>query len=165
MKIHILLTGGTIDKHYIESNGKMNFANSHIADILEQGRNRSEIEIEQVIFKDSLDITPADLALIAKACASSKCDKVLVTHGTDTMVNTARYITKNLPELAQEKCIVFVGAMIPHVISYSESTFNIGFALGALSAINNGIYIAMNGQIFNADNVKKNTSIGEFQLP
>ena len=165
MKIHILLTGGTIDKHYIESNGKMDFADSHIVNILEQGRNRSEIEVDQVIFKDSLDITSADLTLIAETCANSKCNKILITHGTDTMIATAEYIAKNLPKITQEKCIIFVGAMIPHEITYSDSTFNIGFALGALSSIESGIYIAMNGQVFNVDNVKKNTSIGEFQLP
>lgn len=163
MKIRVLLTGGTIDKHYNESNGNMEFADSHISAILEQGRNRSDLQIDTVMFKDSLEMIDHDRKLIANSCANCFEEKILITHGTDTMIQTANHIVKNKPQLVENKCIVFVGAMIPYEISYSDSAFNVGFALGALNSLDNGIYIAMNGKIFTANNVKKNLSLGEFQ--
>ncbi len=163
MAIHILLTGGTIDKHYFEANGSMAFADTHIPDILKQGRNRQKTAIEQVIFKDSLEMTAQDRELIATSCLNSSEKKIIITHGTDTMIETAKHIASSQAQLITEKCIVLVGAMIPHEISYSDSTFNLGFALGAVSGMQNGLYIAMNGQIFDWDNVEKNLSIGEFQ--
>jgi len=163
MSIQIFLTGGTIDKHYNQANGNMEFANSHIAEILQQGRNRSEISIDSLVFKDSLELLSEDRQLIAESCHSCNSDKILITHGTDTMAKTAEYIALQQPQLLKQKCIVLVGAMIPHEISYSDATFNLGFALGALNSLENGIYIAMNGKIFNWDKVKKNIEIGEFQ--
>jgi len=163
MAIHILLTGGTIDKHYIETDGSMDFVDSHIPDILKQGRNRQKITIDQVLFKDSLEMTAQDRELIATSCMNSPEKKIIITHGTDTMIETAKHIASSQAQLMAEKCIFLVGAMIPHEISYSDSTFNLGFALGAVSGMQNGLYIAMNGQIFAWDNVKKNRSIGEFQ--
>ena len=163
MAIHILLTGGTIDKHYFEANGSMAFAGTHIPDILKQGRNRQKITIDQVVFKDSLEMTDEDRKLIATSCLNSLEKKIIITHGTDTMVETAKHIASSQAQLITEKCIVLVGAMIPYEISYSDSTFNLGFALGAVSGMQNGLYIAMNGQIFDWDNVEKNLSIGEFQ--
>ena len=163
MAIHILLTGGTIDKHYIETDGSMDFVDSHIPDILKQGRNRQKITIDQVVFKDSLEMTIQDRELIATSCLNSSEKKIIITHGTDTMIETAKHIASSQAQLMTEKCIVLVGAMIPHEISYSDSTFNLGFALGAVSGMQNGLYIAMNGQIFDWGNVQKNHSIGEFQ--
>lgn len=163
MKIQILLTGGTIDKHYNESNGDMEFADSHITSILKQGRNRSDIKVDTIVFKDSLDMTEQDRELISNGCTQSSEQKILITHGTDTMVQTATHLAKNEPQLLTDKCIVLVGSMIPHEISYSDSTFNLGFALGALSSLENGIYIAMNGKVFAWDNVSKNLALGEFQ--
>jgi len=160
--IQILLTGGTIDKHYIQSNGNMEFDDSHIESILEQGRNRNTISFEKVMLKDSLEITDTDRQLLAERCQSSDCEKILITHGTDTMVETAAYLAEHQSNLIKSKCIVLVGAMIPHEISYSDATFNVGFALGALSALENGLYIAMNGQIFDWDKVQKNYDLGEF---
>lgn len=160
---HILLTGGTIDKHYIQANGSMDFADSHIPGILEQGRNRSDVLIDTIVFKDSLQMTDDDRELIAKGCDTSASNKVLITHGTDTMVQTAAHIVERYPNILNQKCIVLVGSMIPHEISYSDGTFNLGFALGALSALPNGIYIAMNGKVFEWDKVVKNLELGEFE--
>ena len=161
--IHVLLTGGTIDKHYNQSNGNMEFAETHIESILQQGRNRLNITFEEVMLKDSLDLTDNDREKIAEQCLSSSSKKILITHGTDTMVETAKFLASHQGNVAKEKCIVLVGAMIPHEISYSDATFNIGFALGALSSLNNGIYIAMNGKVFNWNEVQKNYELGEFQ--
>ncbi len=159
MSIKLLLTGGTIDKAYNESNGELHFVDTHIPEILQQGRNRSEIEIEQLMLKDSLEMTEADRHLIAAACSDSKQDKILITHGTDTIVATA----KSLAALNIDKTIVLVGAMVPYVFKHSDAVFNIGVALGALQALQPSVYLAMNGKIFHWDNVVKNKQLGEFQ--
>jgi L-asparaginase len=160
--IQIFLTGGTIDKHYIQSNGSMAFENSHIADILEQGRNKSDVIIDKLMFKDSLEMTDDDRETIAAHCESTERDKILITHGTDTMVATAKHIATSRPDVLTTKTIVLVGAMIPHEISYSDGTFNMGFAMGVVSTLAAGIYIAMNGRVFNWDDVAKNYDLGEF---
>lgn len=154
--IQIFLTGGTIDKYYNQSNGAMEFNETHIPQILEQGRNRAKTSIEQLLFKDSLDMTAQDRALVADACANSDATKIVITHGTDTMVETAQQIARDKPEVLEGKTIVLVGAMIPYEIRYSDASFNMAFALGAVSALSAGIYIAMNGEIFDYANVRKN---------
>lgn len=159
MSIRLILTGGTIDKSYNESNGELHFVDTYIPELLQLGRNRSDIEIQQVLLKDSLDMTDADRQAIADACSESKQDKILITHGTDTMVNTG----KEIAALGLNKTILLVGAMIPYVFKHSDAVFNTGFALGALQALDSGVYIAMNGKVFNWDNVVKNREIGEFQ--
>jgi len=161
--IQLFLTGGTIDKHYIESNGTMAFEHTHIEQLLAQGRNRTEIAITQLMLKDSLEMDNDDRELIADSCQQSDANKILITHGTDTMTATAHFMAQKYPELQTNKTIVFAGAMIPYEIRYSDAEFNLGFALGALSALNKGIYIAMNGKIFNYDQVSKNLELGEFQ--
>ncbi|MEE9444666.1 MAG: asparaginase domain-containing protein [Cocleimonas sp.] len=159
MSIKIILTGGTIDKHYNESNGELDFVDSHIPEILKLGRNFTENSIEQVLLKDSLAMDDADRLLILKACNQSLEDKVLITHGTDTMVETA----KVLGEAKLDKTIVLVGAMIPFVFKHSDAMFNIGFALGALQTLPAGVYVAMNGKIFSWDSVVKNKEVGAFE--
>ena len=163
MKTQIFLTGGTIDKHYVQANGKMDFADSHITEILEQGRNRDDIDIQTVIFKDSLQIDDADRESIASHCNDTTSEKILITHGTDTMVKTAKHIAAQYPDIINQKTIVLVGAMIPHEISYSDATFNLGFALGAVNCLPTGIFIAMNGKIFESNKVQKNLELGEFE--
>ena len=153
--IQILITGGTIDKHYDES-GVLTFKDSKIPSIIDQGRFNAELAYQQVMLKDSLDMTEDDRRIIAKACESTQAKKILITHGTDTMVETARYIASHNVELIQQKAIVLVGAMVPQTVRQSDANFNIGFALGALSSIESGIYIAMSGQIFPWNNVQKN---------
>jgi L-asparaginase len=158
MSIKIILTGGTIDKHYNESNGKLDFTNTHIPDLLKLGRNHSDIEIEQTMFKDSLKMTDSDRQKILKSCEASQQSKILITHGTDTIVETATV----LGEANLEKTIVLVGAMIPFVFKHSDAVFNMGFALGAVQCLSQGVYVAMNGKVFDWDKVVKNRDLGVF---
>lgn len=159
MSIKILLTGGTIDKHYNESNGELDFTETHIPELLELGRNHSDIEIEQPLFLDSLEMTDKDRQIILQACRKTQQDKILITHGTDTMVETATVLA-NQP---MDKTIVLVGAMIPFVFKHSDADFNMGFALGALQCLPFGVYVAMNGKVFDWDKVIKNRDLGVFE--
>ena len=160
MSIKLLLTGGTIDKHYNESNGELDFTETHMPELLELGRNRAAIEIEQPIFLDSLEMTDEDRQVILEACRKSKQDKILITHGTDTIVETATVLGNE----ALDKIIVLVGAMIPFVFKHSDAVFNMGFALGAVQCLPQGVYIAMNGKVFNWDEVIKNREEGVFEI-
>ena len=159
MSIKVLLTGGTIDKHYNESNGELDFVETHIPEVLKLGRNRADITIKQVLFKDSLEMSDADRQLILKACEQSSETKILITHGTDTIVETA----KVLVEANLDKTIVLVGAMIPFVFKHSDAVFNMGFALGVLQTSPSGIFVAMNGKVFAGDAVVKNREEGVFE--
>lgn len=159
MKIKLLLTGGTIDKHYNQSNGELHFVDSHIADILKLGRNKSDIEIQKILLKDSLDFIDEDRKNITNACQTSVQNHILITHGTDTMVQTA----KELAELKLNKTIVLTGAMIPFVFKDTDAVFNVGFALAATQTLSSGVYVAMNGKVFDWDNVEKNREIGVFE--
>ncbi len=158
MSIKLLLTGGTIDKSYNESNGELNFTETHIPEILQQGRNRSDISIEEVMLKDSLQMDDADRQKILEACRKTSEDKIIISHGTDTMVETAKLLGKQ----KLEKTIVFVGAMVPFVFKHSDAMFNMGFALAAVQTLPGGVYVAMNGQVFDGDKVVKNLDLGVF---
>lgn len=159
MSIKLILTGGTVDKHYNESNGALDFKETHIPDLLKLGRNRIEIEIEQTMLKDSLEMTDSDRQKVLKSCEASQQDKILITHGTDTIVETAIVLGKaNL-----DKTIVLVGAMIPFVFKHSDAVFNMGFALGAVQCLPQGVYVAMNGTVFDWDAVIKNREQGIFE--
>jgi len=153
--IQILITGGTIDKHYDDS-GILTFKDTKIPSITEQGRFAADLDYQIVMLKDSLDMNENDRKAIANACQSTPAKKVLITHGTDTMVETAHYIANSKPALIKQKAIVLVGAMVPLTVQNSDANFNIGFALGALSTLNAGIYIAMSGQVFPWNKVRKN---------
>ena len=159
MPIKIILTGGTIDKHYNESNGELDFVDTHIPEILKIGRNRADVIIEQVLLKDSLDMGDADRQQILQSCIASSENKILITHGTDTIVETAKVLGKE----KLNKTIVLVGAMIPFVFKHSDAVFNIGFALGALQTLPSGVFVAMNGKVFEADAVVKNKEKGIFE--
>jgi len=159
MSIKLLLTGGTIDKNYNESNGELNFVSTHIPELLELGRNKSEIEIKQLMLKDSLEMDDADRKLILESCAESKQDKILITHGTDTIVETATLIGST----GLDKTVVLVGAMIPYVFKHSDAVFNMGFALACVQTLPSGVYVAMNGKVFDWDSVVKNREKGIFE--
>ena len=159
MSIKLLLTGGTIDKHYNESNGELDFVDSHITDILKLGRNHAELDIQQLMLKDSLEMDDNDRLIILNACKKTTQDKVLITHGTDTMVETAQLVAK----AKLEKTIVLLGAMVPFVFKHSDASFNLGFALAAVQTLSHGVYIAMNGQIFESNAVRKNKALGVFE--
>ena len=159
MSIKLILTGGTIDKHYNESNGALDFKETHIPDLLKLGRNRSDIEIEQRILKDSLEMTDSDREKILESCKASQQSKIIITHGTDTIVETATVLGKeNI-----DKTIVLVGAMIPFVFKHSDAVFNMGFALGTVQCLPHGVYVAMNGKVFDWDDVAKNRDLGVFE--
>ena len=159
MKIKVLITGGTIDKSYNMSNGELHFVDSHIPAMLSEGRCRADFELDKILLKDSLDMTDADRLLIATTCQNSGASKIIITHGTDTMVQTAQL----LDEMVSDKTIVLVGAMVPYVFDKSDSLFNLGTAFAAVQCLPSGVYVTMNGQVFSADNVVKNREEGVFE--
>ena len=159
-RIVILVTGGTFDKEYNEITGNLFFNDSHIREMLDLGRCRLEVDIKKLMLKDSLDMEKIDRKLILDACLQTSATKLVVTHGTDTMTETAKLLSENI----KNKTIVFTGAMIPYKFGASDGLFNLGSALTAVQTLNNGIYIAINGNIFKWDEVKKNRKKGIFEL-
>jgi len=158
MTIKIFLTGGTFDKEYNELNGKLFFKNTHLPEMLALGRSRVEVDIETLMMVDSLDMTDESREAIAQSCLKTDADKILITHGTDTMVKTARVIA----ERVKNKTIVLTGAMIPYKFGSSDGLFNLGSSLAFVQTLPTGVYISMNGKYFDWDNVRKNRKIGEF---
>ena len=159
-KIVILVTGGTFDKEYNEITGKLFFNQSHIQEMLDLGRCRIKVDIKKIMLKDSLDMEPVDRALILDACMQTDTNKIVITHGTDTMTETAKLLSENI----KDKTIVFTGAMIPYKFGASDGLFNLGSALTAAQVLSEGIYIAINGNVFKWDEVKKNREKGIFEL-
>jgi len=159
MPIKILITGGTFDKEYNEINGTLYFKDTHINEMLKLGRCRLEINLRTVMMIDSLDMTDADRQIILENCKKSPEDKIVITHGTDTMVETARVLAQSVTD----KTIVLTGAMIPYAFGSSDGLFNLGSALSFAQALPPGVYLAMNGKYFAWDNVRKNRERGEFE--
>jgi L-asparaginase len=157
--IRILMTGGTIDKEYDSLTGELTFAKSHLSNILNQVRCKARFVLEEVMLKDSLQMRSEDREEILKRCVDCQENKIIVTHGTDTMVETGRVLGNNV----KGKTIVLVGAMIPYVFGASDALFNLGCAFAAVQAFQQGVYITMNGKIFSWDNVRKNKESGEFE--
>jgi len=158
-EIKVFITGGTFDKEYNELNGTLYFNETHLFEMLTLGRSRLDLSIHTLMLKDSLDFIEADRQLIAIACNETTPSKILITHGTDTMTNTASYLAKHCPN----KTIVLTGAMVPYKFGSSDGLFNLGSALAFVQVLPIGVFIAMNGKIFEADKVIKNTSRGEFE--
>jgi L-asparaginase len=160
MAIRIFITGGTFDKEYNEITGKLYFKDTHMREILDLGRSKLDVSIRTLMMIDSLDMTDSDRNLILENCISTKGDQIIITHGTDTMTDTARLLaTGNL-----EKTIVLTGAMIPFKFGTSDGLFNLGNALGFVQSLPHGVYIAMNGRCFDYDKVKKNKGTGVFEV-
>ena len=159
MAIRILVTGGTFDKEYDELTGRLYFKDTHISEMLRLGRSRVEVTIRIVMMVDSLEMTDADRALIVQNCAQSPEDCIVITHGTDTMTDTAAAIARAIPG----KTIVLTGAMIPYAFGSSDGLFNLGSALSFAQVLPHGVYIAMNGQHFAWDRVRKNRETGVFE--
>ncbi|MGD8234506.1 MAG: asparaginase domain-containing protein [Chromatiales bacterium] len=159
MSIRILLTGGTIDKLYSVEEGELGFEESHVEEMLDRANVTAEIVVEELMLKDSLDISENEREQILQACEACDEECVLITHGTDTMVETAEL----LGEAGIDKTIVLVGAMIPYTVRDSDAFFNLGFALSAVQLAPGGVYIAMNGMLFDWDNVSKNFDEGRFE--
>ena len=157
--IRILITGGTIDKEYDPLTGELTFAKSHLSNMLNQVRCKVRVVLEEVMLKDSLQMMSEDREEILKKCINCLEDKIIVTHGTDTVVETARVLGKNV----KGKTIVLVGAMIPYAFGASDALFNLGCAFSAVQALPQGVYITMSGKIFPWDKVRKNKESGEFE--
>ena len=158
MKIKVLITGGTIDKVYKELTGELSFTETHMVDMLNRGRSMADTLSEVLFLKDSLEMTDSDRAFILDKCQACDEQHILITHGTDTMVETASYLAKSL----KDKTVVLFGSMIPYSVNNSDALFNLGVALSAVQLKDSGIYIAMNGQVFDFDKVKKDKSLGVF---
>ncbi len=157
--IRIIITGGTFDKEYNEKTGELYFKDSHIPGMLELGRSRLNISIRTLMMVDSKEMSEDDKEIIAKNCMNAKENRVVITHGTDTMVDTARTIA----QIVKEKTIVMTGAMVPYTFGSSDGLFNLGSAIAFVQTLPPGIYIAMNGRYFPWDNVRKNKEICEFE--
>ena len=159
MAIRIFITGGTFDKEYNELNGELYFKNTHLPALLEMGRNKVKVSITTLMLIDSLEMTDKDREEIVHQCNHSVEDKIIITHGTDTMAETAKVLAKNI----KNKTIVLTGAMIPIKFGSSDGLFNLGSALAFVQTLAHGVYVAMNGRYFNWDNVKKNKLTGRFE--
>jgi len=160
MSIKVLITGGTIDKRYNPINGQLIFGDgSYIQDMLKDGRYGYDLSFETLFLKDSLDMNDGDREIIYQNIFSSEEDKIILTHGTDSMIQTASYLADN----SLDKTIILVGAMVPYKFKNSDALFNLGTAFGAIKILEQGIYIAMNGEIFRWDKVYKNVDLGFFQ--
>lgn len=159
MAIRILVTGGTFDKEYNERNGELFFKDTHIAEMLRLGRSRVEVTIRTVMMIDSLEMTEADRTLIVQNCLQSDDDRIVITHGTDTMAETAAAVARAV----SGKTVVLTGAMIPYAFGSSDGLFNLGSALSFVQVLPPGVYIAMNGKCFPWDRVRKDRERGEFE--
>jgi L-asparaginase len=159
MSIRILVTGGTFDKEYNERTGQLFFKDTHVAEMLRLGRSRVEVTIRTVMMIDSLEMSAADRALIVQKCLQSEEDRIVITHGTDTMTETAAAVAGAV----SGKTVVITGAMIPYAFGSSDGLFNLGSALSFVQVLPPGVYIAMNGKCFPWDRVHKNRERGEFE--
>ncbi len=159
MAIRIFITGGTFDKEYNELNGQLYFKDTHLHELLEMGRNKVPVEIRTLMMIDSLEMTDQDRELIAHQCVQCEETRIVITHGTDTMAQTAAV----LAEVVSDKVVVLTGAMIPIKFGSSDGLFNLGSALAFCQVLSPGVYVAMNGRIFNWDNVRKNKQTGTFE--
>ena len=157
--ICIFVTGGTFDKTYDEIHGRLSFAETHLPEMLRLGRSRVEVSIRTLMMIDSLDMTDAHRGLIVRSCAECDQSRIVVTHGTDTMVETAAALAHGV----SGKTIVLTGAMIPYAFGSSDGLFNLGSALSFAQVLPPGVYIAMNGRYFPWDKVRKNRAAGTFE--
>ncbi|HEX8780870.1 MAG TPA: asparaginase [Nocardioides sp.] len=158
-QIRILVTGGTFDKQYNELSGTLTFKDTHVPEMLRRGRSRIDVGVETLMMIDSLEMTEAHRATIVEACRACAEDRIVITHGTDTMAETAR----TLLAAGLGKTVVLTGAMIPYAFGSSDGLFNLGSALSFAEALPPGVYVAMNGRVFAGDRVRKNRESGVFE--
>jgi L-asparaginase len=158
MKIKFFTTGGTIDKIYFDAKSEFEVGPPLVAELLADANVTFEFEVESILRKDSLDMTDADRALVRERVAADAATHIVVTHGTDTMILTALAL-KGIPG----KTIVLTGSMQPARLRVTDAGFNLGTAAAAAQILPLGIYIAMNGQIFNPDRCRKNVAVNRFE--
>ena len=163
--IRIFVTGGTFDKRYDELKGALSFGDTHLPEMLQLGRSRVEVSVRTLMMIDSLDMSDADRAIVVEQCRHAAESRIVVTHGTDTMVETARALADAMEHeaSAERKTIVLTGAMVPYAFGSSDGLFNLGSALSFVQVLPPGVYIAMNGRYFAWDRVKKNRQTGVFE--
>ncbi|MDP2886924.1 MAG: asparaginase domain-containing protein [Ignavibacteria bacterium] len=159
MGIRVFVTGGTFDKEYNELDGKLFFKDTHLNEMLILGRCKLKVDVRTLMMVDSLDLTDQDRQIILDHCLKAKEDKVVITHGTDTMDVTAKVLGATI----KGKTVVLTGAMIPYKFGSSDGLFNLGSALAFVQTLPHGVYIAMNGKYFRWDNVRKNKRTGTFE--
>src|SRR4029453_19373474 len=157
--IRIFVTGGTFDKTYDELRGALSFGDTHLSEMLRLGRSRGGVTGRTLMMVDSLEMTDADRELIVRNCVQAPETRIVITHGTDTMVDSARALAAGV----HGKTIVLTGAMIPYAFGSSDGLFNLGSALSFAQVLPPGVYIAMNGQHFIWDKVRKNRETGDFE--
>lgn len=159
MSIKIFLTGGTFDKEYNEIDGTLYFKETHMPEMLLLGRNKVDVDISKLMLIDSLEMTDKHRDLLINSIKETKSNQIIITHGTDTMVDTAHIIAEQI----KDKIIIIVGAMIPYKFGSSDGLFNLGAALAYAQTLPKGVYITMNGQYFTYDNCRKNRQSGFFE--
>ena len=159
MTIRVFVTGGTFDKEYDEVRGVLFFRETHVPEMLKLGRCRLDVAVQQLMMMDSLDMTEADRATIVDHCRRCPESRIVVTHGTDTMVETARALAQGVAG----KTIVLTGAMVPYAFGSSDGLFNLGSALSFVQVLPPGVYVAMNGRWFPWNDVRKNRETGVFE--
>ncbi len=157
--IRIFVTGGTFDKTYDEIGGRLSFEDTHLQEMLRLGRARVPVSVRTLMMVDSLEMTDADRDVIVRNCIQAEESQVVITHGTDTMVETAAALARHVVG----KTVVLTGAMIPYAFGSSDGLFNLGSALSCVQLLPHGVYIAMNGQHFRWDGVRKNRETGVFE--
>jgi len=159
MTIQIFVTGGTFDKEYNELNGTLYFKDTYLPEMLNLGRCKTAVRVRTLMMVDSLEMTDDDRHIILDNCKRCELDRIVITHGTDTMARTAALLGPTI----QKKTIVLTGAMIPYKFGSSDGLFNLGAALAFAQSLPAGVYVAMNGRSFNWDNVRKNRDTGAFE--
>ncbi|WP_428625363.1 asparaginase domain-containing protein [Sedimenticola sp.] len=158
MKIKIYTTGGTIDKIYFDQKSEFQVGDPQISELLREANITVDYEVESLMRKDSLDMNEADRELIAERIRNDPNERILLTHGTDTMVETAKALVG-----IEGKTIVLVGSMQPARLRYSDAIFNIGYAFATVQMMPPGIYVAMNGQVFDPLHARKNVACHRFE--
>jgi L-asparaginase len=158
-RIRIFVTGGTFDKEYNELTGELFFKDTHVRDMLRLGRCRLDVEIETLMMIDSLQMTASNRLFIRDRCLAAPERRIVITHGTDTMQDTAAV----LGESVRDKTIVLTGAMVPYTFGSSDGMFNLGTALAFVQTLKHGVYVVMNGRCFPWRVVRKNRERGVFE--
>lgn len=158
-RILLFITGGTFDKEYDEIAGRLFFKDSHVSEMLKLGRCLANVETKTLMMVDSLEMTNEDRQLILDQCKTASCSHIVITHGTDTMSETARVLGE---AAIPDKTIVLTGAMVPYAFGSSDGLFNLGASLAFVQTLSPGVYVAMNGRALPWNNVMKNRSTGEF---
>jgi len=161
--IQIFVTGGTMDKIYDVISGEPSFGRTHVEDCLTIARCRLDIQVETLMLVDSTLLEDKDRNLISDKVTHCPASQIIITHGTDTMTQSAEYIKAHLTEESLCKTIIFTGAMLPYFAEKNDVLFNIGTAIAFVQCLHSGVYVAINGQAFPAGSVYKNKQLGIFE--